>query len=785
MNAFSSPAGIKDGKSVGRPVPRLEDERFLTGRGCFIDDMQIDGMAHAAISRSTHAHARIVAIDASAALALPGVIAVVTAADIADYPGEIPIRLGPLPGFQRFLQRPLASGVVRFVGEPVVLLVAESRQIAEDALELLSIDYKPLKPVVSTNEALADRSIIHEKAGTNLASSYRVTDGGDIDEAFANADYTHKETFRCHRQTAVPMETRGLLAHFYPNGSPYRLRVWGASKVTFFNRQALANLIRLPKEEIELIEVDVGGSFGARGEFYPEDFLIPLAAMRLGRPVKWIEDRREHLMATNHSREVECDLEIALKRDGTILGLRGWIRTDMGAYIRTNGGVVPSKAAQFIPGPYHIPSLWFEVQALITNKTPIGTFRGPGMFEGNFFRERLLDIAAADLGLSPLEIRLRNLIKSTEMPYRAPQLVPHELSDSYDSGDYIAALRHALDTIGYDRLLEKCGADETIRYGVGIACYVESTGAGPSEIARLTLSRNGRVTVNIGISASGQGHETIFAQIAADELSVAPQDVAVAHGSTSLVEHSYGTFHSRGAVMGGNAVLLAARKLRETLLTLASRRLNVGEEELELRDGSIYAVRDSGAALMSFAALVAVAREIEPGIVNGDGAIEITAKFKQKIKTFGYGTHVAHVAVDIETGKIDVLRYIVVEDIGNPINPLITHGQVIGGAVQGIGSVFLDEIVYDADGQLLTGSLADYLVATSTEFPHVEAVSLNLSPSTLNPLGVKGAGEGGIVATGAALANAVAHALAPLGVKITALPLNPNNIRRILRDAGH
>ena len=775
-----------NGKLVGSAVPRVEDARFLTGAGVFIDDMRMEGMVHAVVARSPHAHARIVTIDTATVLKLAGVVHVITAADFADFPCEIPIRLGPLPGFERYLQRPLASDTVRYVGEPVAVIVADSRHGAEDALEQLSIEYEPVEPVTNVAEALAGCSIVHRSTGTNLATSYPVTHGDDVETAFATAAYTREETFHVHRQTAVTMETRGLVATFDSNASPYKLRVWGATKVTFFNRQILSSLIGVPKEQIELIEVDVGGSFGARGEFYPEDFLVPFAAMRLRRPVKWIEDRREHFMATNHSRDVECKLEVAFARDGTILGLRGRIRADMGAYVRTNGGVVPSKTAQFLPGPYRIPSIAFQVEAVITNKTPVGTFRGPGLFEANFFRERMFDLVAADLGLTPIEIRLRNLIRPSEMPFPAPKLVPHEPSDAYDSGDFAVALQRALDEIGYDEVLQRTG-NGPVRHGIGLCCFVESTGAGPGEFARLTMEDDGRITVNVGVSASGQGHETVFAQIAADELGVPMNRIAVRHGTTSIVEHGYGTYHSRGAVMGGSAVLIASRQLRARMLSVAARRLNMGTDEIELRYGAVYPLRGESRdkPVLSLAALAAAAREMAPADASSKHAFEEAARFDQKIKTFAYGTHIAHVAVDIETGQVEIVRYLVVEDIGRSINPLITHGQVIGGAVQGIGSVFLDEIVYGPDGQLLTGSFADYLVATSTEYPNVEAISLDLAPSQLNPLGVKGAGEGGIVATGAALANAVAQALAPLGVKVTSLPLNPNKIRRLLRETGH
>ena len=780
-------AANRNAKLVGCAVPRVEDARFLTGTALFVDDIRMNGMVHAIMVRSPHAHARIVSIDATVVRQQRGVLDVITAADFADLHCEIPIRLGPLPGFERYLQRPLADDVVRYVGEPVAVIIAESQHDAEDALEHLAIEYDALQPVTSVAEALADLSIIHASAGTNLATSYPVTHGDDIDTTFVTADYTRKETFYVHRQTAVTMETRGLVATFDPDATPYTLRVWGATKVTFFNRQVLSNLLRVPKEQIELIEVDVGGSFGARGEFYPEDFLIPFAAMRLRRPVKWIEDRREHFMATNHSRDVECELEAAFKRDGTILGLRGRIRADMGAYVRTNGGVVPSKTAQFLPGPYRIPNITFRVEAVITNKTPVGTFRGPGLFEANFFRERMFDLVAADLGLTPIDIRLRNLVRPSEMPFPAPKLVPHEPSDAYDSGDYRAALQRALDEIEYHGVLRRTAEPGPIRHGIGLCCFVESTGAGPGEFARLTMACDGNITVNVGVAASGQGHETVFAQVAADELGVPLDTITVRLGTTSIIEHGYGTYHSRGAVMGGSAVLLASRQLRTRMLSVAARRLNLGVDEIELRDGAIFPLAPGRQSepLLTLQELAAAAREIEADGDRSEHVLAETARFDQKVKTFAYGTHIAHVALDIETGQVEVVRYIVVEDIGRSINPLITHGQVIGGAVQGISSVFLDEMVYGPDGQLLTCSFADYLVATSTEYPNVEAFSLDLAPSQLNPLGIKGAGEGGIVATGAALANAVAHALAPLGVKITSLPLNPNKIRRLLRDAGY
>ena len=427
---------------VGQSVGRVEDRRFLTGRGIFVDDFTLPNLAHAAVLRSPFAHARIAAIDATAARAAAGIVGVLSFADIAAQAKPIPIRLGPLPGFERYRQLPLAGAKVRYVGEPVAVVVAESRYAAEDALALMAVDYDPLPAVASAAAAARDDTLVHEDSGSNVATAYEVG-RGDADAAFAGAPYRRRESFRCHRHGAVPLETRGLVAAHDPGAG--RLTVWGATKVNFFNRRILAGLLDMAEERIEFIELDVGGGFGARGEFYPEDFLIPLAAIRMGRPVKWIEDRREHLLSANHSREIDCELEIAAERDGTILALRARIDADMGAYIRTNGGVVPCKAAQFLPGPYRIPDFACTVRATITNKTPVGTYRGPGRFEANFFRERLIDMAAADLGLDPVEMRRRNLLTAADMPYAIGKLVPHEEPDHYDIGDGGTALDRALD----------------------------------------------------------------------------------------------------------------------------------------------------------------------------------------------------------------------------------------------------------------------------------------------------------------------------------------------------
>jgi carbon-monoxide dehydrogenase large subunit len=706
---------------VGQSVERVEDLRFLAGRGEFVDDISLSGMLHAVILRSPVAHARVVSIAVGLALRCPGVRAVMTAADVGEIIPTIPLRLAPLPSFLPYLQPVIAGDRVRYVGEPVAVVVADTQAQAEDALEAIEVQFEGLGAVTDDAASIAGKTLLFEAAGTNVAADYRAAKG-DPDAAFAGADYQRKEKFSCHRHTAVPLETRGLIADW----SDGRLQVLGATKVPFFNRRALARMLGVGEDKIDLIEVDVGGGFGVRGEFYPEDFLIPFAAMRLGKKIKWIEDRREHFLATNHSRDVDCELAIACKTDGTILGLRGRIIADMGAYIRTNGGVVPSKAAQFLPGPYRIENVGVEVLAVMTNKTPTATYRAPGRFEANFFRERLFDLAAADLGIDRVAFRKKNLIAVEEMPYSVGKLVPYEAASSYDTGDYHMTFDRCLKEIGWEEKEGLQGKRVDGRLlGTGIACFVESSGAGPKENARLTREGDGSVTIHVGSSALGQGLETTLAQIAADALELKLEKVTIRHGSTTLLAEGFGTYHSRSIVMGGSAILLGAAQMMES------------------------------------------------------GAGEVEASFGNDVRTYTYGAHAAHVAVDPGTGRVEVLDYVAVEDIGRAINPAVVHGQAIGGIVQGLGGVFLDHLIYDEEGQLLNASLADYLLPTATDFPTVRAVTLQVHRSPSNPLGVKGAGEGGIVVVAAAIANAVAAAV---GKNICKLPLSPAAVWAVLQE---
>lgn len=755
---------------VGRPLARSEDARFLSGRGRYIDDMALEGMLFGAVLRSSAAHARIRSIDTAEACAMPGVEAVLTHRDID--PGLlIPMRATPLPGYgHAFLQPPLAADKVRYVGEPVAFIIADSPYRAEDALERIDVDYEML-PAVTDWSSAAGLSVLHEEAGTNIASHYRVA-RGDADGAIKSADYVCTERLRCHRHSGMPLETRGMLAQW--DEAQQRLRIWGAAKVAFANRRILATLIGLPETAIDLIEVDIGGGFGIRGEFYPEDFLVPFAARALGRPVKWVEDRREHMMAANHAREVDGEITLACRSDGTILAVSGKIFVDLGAYVRTNGGMAPANVAAFLAGPYSIANYACEVNVFTSNKTPVGSYRGPGRFEANFFRERMIDMAARGLCIEPEVMRRRNLIAPREMPYNPGTLIPNVPPSPYDSGNYAETLERVLSDSRWSELQKLSGCEiEGWHHGVGLSCFVESGGAGPRECARLRLKDDGGVDVFSGCSTLGQGHETTFAQVCADALGIEPARIRVFHGSTTDLEEGFGTYGGRTAVMGGSAILDAAHALIEKARPLAVELLGNPNEEVVYREGAFFSpARAEGIGLRE----LAVAAKAKRLSIDAAGAFDNTKL------TYSYGANVAHVAVDIKTGGVKVLGYWAVEDVGRMINPLIAHGQMIGGIVQGLGGAFLDEFVYDADGQLLNASLADYLLPTAGDFPNICCVTLENSPSTTNPLGVKAAGEGGIVAVAATVANAVSAAIAPFGAGINILPITPVRIWRATHD---
>jgi carbon-monoxide dehydrogenase large subunit len=749
---------------VGSPIERLEDFRFLKGRGRYVDDIALDGMLYAVLVRSPIAHGRIRAIDKRAALASPGVHAVITAADIGSPIPTIPLRQESDPAFRDFEQPVIAHDKVRYVGEPLAVILARSQAAAEDALDAMILDIAPLPAITDCATAAKADVLLFESAGRNVALTLNGV-RGDADAAFRAAPYARRERFKVQRHGAVPLETRGLLAHW--NVEEGRLTVHGAAKVAFVNRRVLAKQMGLSQSAIRMIEDDVGGGFGARGEFYPEDYLIPFAARLTGSPVRWIEDRREHLLATNHARDAECELEIACERDGTILALRARAATDQGAYIRTNGPTPARNIAQVLAGPYRIPHVRIDVSLMMTNKTPVGTYRGPGRFEADFFRERLFDIAAGELGIDRIELRRHNLIGAAEHPYALPTVAPLDIASETDSGDYRATLERCLDEIEWAAKRAVDGKLSDGRYrGTAVGCYLEGGASGPKEGARLVLEDDGKISVHVGSSSIGQGLETVCAQIAADALELPLAAIAgVHHGSTDCVMEGYGSYSSRSVVMGGNAILMAAKELRRMMRSAAAEKLECAPDEVEIDAGMARARDGRSLALAALAGLCA------------------EASFASSKRTYSYGAHAAHVAVDPRTGHVELIDYVAVEDVGRIINPRTLHGQAVGAVVQGLGGALLEHFIYDEDGQLLTGSFADYLMPTANDFPSIRAVALEERPSPNNPLGAKGAGEGGIIPVGGVIANAVAAALAPLGIVPRELPLSPARVWELINDA--
>jgi len=749
---------------IGSPVERVEDMRFLRGRGEYVADINRAGQLYAALFRSPMAHGKIIAIDTTVARAMPGVHAIVTAEDIGRPLPTIPFRR-PNPTIAPFAQPVIADRVVRYVGEPMALVLASSPERAEDAAQAISTDIDPLPPVLDSQASQRGATFLFDGTSSNCASLF-LAQKGNADEAFSAAAFTHRDQFAVHRITALPMETRGLLAEW--NEETGHLTVSGAAKLPFFNRRAMAGMMKLEEGAVDYIECDVGGGFGARGEFYPEDFLVAFAARRFRRPVKWIEDRREHLATIAHSRETDCDIEFAFDQDGLILGVRGDIRVDIGAYVRPNGMTPVRNVAQFFSGPYRVPNIRINAHAFVSNKTPSGTYRGPGRFESCFFYERVLDIVARTHELDPVALRRRNLIALNEMPYKLASVEPNDGfgSTQCDSGDYSSAFDRCLAEFNWSEKKALQGKLIDGRYhGVGMACFIEGGGSGPRENARIDIEKDGSVSVYVGSSSVGQGVETVFAQIAADALEIPLERIRVMHGSTTYLKEGFGSYGSRATVMGGSAVVLAAQKLLENFRSAAAKQLDVAVDTLTIGDGE--ARTSDGRRL---------------GLAEISTPLSADASFSNNSKaTYTYGTAMVHVAVDAKTGHVEVLDYVVVDDVGRIINPHTLHGQVIGAAVQGLGSVFSEAIVYDDSGQLLSASLADYLVPVATDYPKINAVSLEEHPSPNNPLGAKGAGEGGIIPVGGAIANAVSNALSQLGVEVRELPLSPPRLWAMIK----
>ncbi|ABD07809.1 Carbon-monoxide dehydrogenase [Rhodopseudomonas palustris HaA2] len=750
---------------VGQPIERVEDPKLLRGLGSFVDDVHRDGMLHAAILRSSVAHGVIRRIDVTAARAMPGVHAVYTAEDIGAVP-RIPVRLFPNEAMEPFRQPVIADGKVRFVGEPMAIVIADTPALAEDALELIEADIDPLPAVTRFEDEVAHDALLFEAHGSNRVFDYEVS-RGEIDDTFETAPYTRRERLYVHRHTGITMETRGVVSEW--DAAAGRMTSWGATKVPFANRKILAGMLDLPEEQVVMIEGNAGGSFGVRGEFFPEDFLVPFAARKIGRPVKWIEDRREHLLAVTHSRDVAADLEIACNRDGRILAIRARMQMNIGAYFRTSTTIAPRNVGQFMPGAYRVPRYRADVAVIASNKSPAGTYRGPGRFESDFFRERMFDLTADDLGIDRVEFRRRNLLTPEELPLAFPAIAPNPVVTELDSGAYEKVLDLCLAKAGWADKQHLQGKLVDGRYhGLAVGCFVEGGAAGPRESARMVLESDGTISLYVGSSAVGQGVETILMQIAADAMDLPLKAIRVFHGSTTYVKEGWGSYHSRSTVMGGNAVLLAAAEIKAQLLTAGAGLLQCAEQEVSYQAGRVAAQHGGSVGLKELAAK----------------GIAFEATFHNTKHTYTYGSHVAHVAVDAETGHIEIVDYVAIEDAGRIINPLTLHGQAIGSIVQGLGGTLLEHFVYDDEGQMLSGSLADYLVPLATDYPNIRSSSIEMCPSPNHPLGAKGAGEGGTIPVGGILANAVAAALRDFDVQPKALPLSPDRIWRLVQAAA-
>jgi carbon-monoxide dehydrogenase large subunit len=750
---------------VGSPVKRLEDLRLLPGRGRFVDDITLPNLLHAAILRSSLAHGHLLSVDTEAAKTMPGIHAVITADDLGSEIPNVPLRLMPMAELEPFAQPVIARSKVRYVGEALALVLADSPARAEDALAAIAVEIEPLEAVSNRHDAVAGRSLLFEESGSNKVITYTASKGG-ADTIFETADYVRRERFSTQRHLALPLEARGILAEWDP--ATERLTIHGAAKVPFPNRKILAAMIDLPEASIDVIENDVGGGFGARGEFFAEDFLIPFAARHTGRPVKWIEDRRENLLTMGHAREMDCDIEIACQSDGTVIGLRGDIWVDAGAYYRTNGTISPRNVAQFMSGPYRIPNIDLKSHVMLTNKAPIGTYRGPGRFETDYFRERFFDITAKDLGIDPVEFRRRNLVSEPEMPYRLADIQPIPVEEELDSGDNLMILDRCLEEFGWAEKEKLRGKlIDGLYHGLAIGCFVEGGAAGPRENARLVLEPDGAVGVYVGSTAVGQGVLTVLTQIAADAMELPLERIRLLHGSTAYVNEGFGSYHSRSTVMGGSAILLAVEKLRHHIRSTAAARFGCEIDSVEIVDGR---VTDGTGKTTTF------------GELSTDVPI-VEETFHNHKHTYAYGTAAAHITVDPNTGQVDIIDLLLVEDAGRIVNPLTLKGQAIGGIVQGLGGTFLEHMVYDENAQVVSGTLADYLLPSAPDFPNIRAIMLEEKPSPINPLGLKGAGEGGVLPMGGLMSNAVASALASLKVEPKALPLSPLNVWQLIETA--
>lgn len=774
------------GRYVGQSVARNEDRRLLTGHALFVDDVHLEGMLHVAFVRSDHAHGEIRSIDVSAALEKPGVVAVYTAEDLGDYwrPGPLLVPPPPIEGivFNQATQVPLAKERVRHAGEAIAMVVAESRYVAEDAAAEIFVDVEPLEPVVELERALEEGApVIHPQLGTNLAA-HVVQRHGDYDEAKARAAHVVTRRFHYDRGIGGAIENRAVVARW--DAQAQELTIWDTTQAPIPIRNGLAAMLGLMQSQVRVVAPFVGGGFGPKiMMFYPEEVLVPWAAMRLGRPVKWCEDRQENFFATTQERAQVHDAELAVDADGRILGVRDAFIHDCGAY-DPYGLTVPINSQCTLLGPYDVPSYEGEFRAVFTNRTTVTPVRGAGRQHGVFVMERLLDLAARLVGIDAAEIRRRNYLVQDDFPHDHKILFQDFQPLVYDSGNYRPALETALELIGWNGWAEekRRAADEGRRLGIGVVSYVEGTGIGPYEGARVTVEPSGRVRVATGLGTQGQGHYTAFAQIVAEALDVDVADVLVTTGDTREFNWGTGTFASRGAVVAGSACHAAASAVREKAVGVAARLLNVPEGEIELAAGTAR-VRGEPERSLTLGELAMRANPLRGGVTPGtEPGLECTAYFGPDRGSTASGVHAAVVEVDAETAMAKFLRYVVVHDCGKLINPMLVEGQVQGGVAHGIGNAFFEQLVYDEQGQLMNASFADYLLPTSLDVPRVDMAHRE-TPAPMNALGLKGVGEAGCIPTGALFAQALEDALDDYELEVREIPLSPNRLFAMLQDA--
>jgi CO/xanthine dehydrogenase Mo-binding subunit len=758
---------------VGRSVPRLEDRPLVRGRGRFAADIAFPHQLHMRIVRSPVAHGRIVTVDPTAALALPGVVTVWTWNEVRDVP-PIDFRLSNIESLAAYRQTILASDRVRYVGDPVAAVFAADPYVAEDAADLVALDIEELSAVLEASGPAGEFAPGRSTEAAIIEKSY-----GDIDGAFRSAYAVVEIAVEIGRHSGVPLEGRGAIACH--DAARDVLELYGAAKVPHWNRDAIARMLGRAPSSVHLYEGHVGGGFGIRGELCPEDVLACLAAIRLARPVKWIEDRREHLIAANHSRQQQHRLRAAVGADGRMLALDDEFFHDQGGYVRTHAATVPDLAASMLPGPYRLPAYRAVGHIRLTNKTPGGTYRGPGRYESTFARERLMDAVAARLGIDPIELRRRNLIAAAEMPYARP-FATLGADIVLDSGDYALLLDKALAAVEWNvlqaDLRRRRAAGEAV--GAGLALFVEKSGLGPFDGVRVAVDHSGAVEVITGAASVGQGVETAVAQICADALGVEYARVRVTHGQTDRIDFGMGAFASRVTVMTGSATRIAALDVRAKALSVAAEMLQQPADRLDIVGGAV--VTADGASGPSVT-LAAVAQALAPtSKLRGARAPGLAADgwFFSDHMNYPYGVHIAVVRVDRATGGVTVERYLVAYDIGKAVNPMLVEGQIAGGIAQGLGGALLEEFTYDERGEPLAVNFADYLMPTAREVPALDVVITEDAPSPLNPLGLKGAGEAGVNAVGAAIASAIDDAIGMPGA-VTRLPVTPQRLREILR----